>query len=86
MADDFKDVSPMLDSPAENAVAVTPSDSVELVFVTRALWVGVLGNVSVEMKGSGSAVVHKGVQGRLDVRCTRVYDTGTTATFIVAWW
>ncbi len=86
MADDFKDIGPMLDSPAENAAVVTPHDSTDLGFVTRALWVGVLGDVSVEMKGVGSAIVHKGVQGRLDVRCTRVNDTGTDATDIVAWW
>jgi len=86
MADDFQSLQDSLDGPAKNAAAVTPHDTTNLSKTTRALWVGVKGDVSVEMAGSGSAIVHKGVQGRLDVRCTRVNSTATTATDIVAWW
>ena len=72
------------EKPAEDAVVVVPSDSVNLSAPARALWVGVLGDVSVEMIGIGSAIVFKGIQGLLPVSVTRVNSTATTATDIVA--
>ncbi len=86
MAVDYSDRLPETLYPAAKAVAVTPHDSTNLSDTTRALWVGVSGDVSVEMSESGSAIVHKNVQGLLPVRVTRVNATGTTATDIVAWW
>ena len=86
MADDFADRGPVLDSPAFSAVAVTPHDSNNLSNTTRALWVGVSGDISVEMKSSGSAIVFKNVQGLIPLRVTRVNNTATTATDIVAIW
>ncbi len=70
--------------PAEEGVAVTPSDTVNLTSPARALWVGVSGNVSVEMVGVGTAIVFVGAQGLLPVSVTRVNATLTTATNIVA--
>ncbi len=70
--------------PAEEGVAVTPSDTVNLTSPARALWVGVSGDVSVEMVGLGSAIVFKGAQGILPVSVTRVNSTNTDATDIVA--
>ncbi len=70
--------------PAEEGVAVTTSDTVNLVSPARALWVGVKGNVSVEMIGLGTAIVFVGAQGLLPVSVTRVNATLTTATNIVA--
>ncbi len=70
--------------PAKDGVAVTPSDTVNLAQPARALWVGVLGDVSVEMVGIGSAVVFKGAQGLLPISVTRVNSTNTDATDIVA--
>ena len=72
------------EKPAEEAVVVTPHDSNNLLAPARALWVGVSGDVSVEMIGIGSAIVFKGVQGLLPVSVTRVNSTGTDATDIVA--
>ncbi len=86
MADDFANRGPVLDSPAESGVAVTPHDSNNLPNTTRALWVGVSGDVSVEMKTSGTALVFKNAQGLLPYRVTRVNSTNTTATDIVALW
>ncbi len=86
MADDFLNRGPALDSPAFKAVAVTPHDSNDLGFVTRALWVGVSGDVSVEMKSSGSAIVFKNVQGLIPLCVSRVNNTATDATDIVALW
>ncbi len=85
MAWDFSDRLPEKLYSAAKATAVTPHDSTNLSNTTRALWVGVSGDVSVEMVDSGSAIVHKNVQGQLNVRCTRVNSTDTTATDIVAW-
>ena len=70
--------------PAQDAEVVVKSDSVNLVQVSRALWVGVSGDVSVEMVGVGTAIVFKGIQGLLPVSVTRVNSTNTTATDIVA--
>ena len=75
-----------LTSPADNAVAVTPSNSTDLTYATRAIYVGGAGNVVVTMVGGGSNVTFTGVQAGsiLPIRVTRVLSTGTTATSIVA--
>ena len=70
--------------PAEDAEVVVKSDSVNLVQIARALWVGTTGDVSVEMVGTGTAIVFKGIQGLLPVSVTRVNSTNTTASDIVA--
>lgn len=87
--------------PATFAVAVTPSDTVAISFegksvVTRGLYVGVGGDVSVEMggedgNGKGMAdptVVFTGVATGtvLPIEVTRVNATGTTATNLTAIW
>ena len=73
--------------PAYNAVEVTPNDGVDLTSTTRALYVGVGGDVKVDMHGTGT-VTFVGVSAGslLPVRVDRVYSTGTTATSIVALW
>ncbi len=68
-------------SPAKKAVAITPGDS--STHNHKALWVGVSGDVTVDVKDSGTNITFKNVQGVLDVQVTRVYSTGTTATDIV---
>jgi hypothetical protein len=75
-------------SPACSSVSVTPSDSAELSFLTRALYVGVGGNVSVKLRDDSSAVVFVGVaEGTiLPLQVKQVMATNTTATNIVALW
>jgi hypothetical protein len=88
MADDiFAAGNSAILSPLTRAVAVTPSDSVDLAFVTRELWVGTAGNLSLEMHG-GDSIVITGVPAgaRLPYRVSRVNATSTTATGIVALW
>lgn len=82
----FSYVADTVTSPAENAVAVTPHDSTDLTYATRALYVGGAGNLSVETVGGQSAVVFVGVTAGtiLPIRVTRVNSTSTTATSIVA--
>lgn len=72
--------------PAENAFAVTPNDSSDLAHVTRGLWVGGAGNISVDLNGGQTAVLFSGVPAGtlLPLAVTRVRSTNTTASLIVA--
>lgn len=68
-----------------NAEVVVPSDTVNLVEPSRALYIGVTGDVSVEMAGVGSAIVFIAVPvGVLQIEVTRVNSTNTDATDMVA--
>lgn len=72
---------------AGNAVAITKSDTVDISYgQTRGIYVGVGGDISVNMVGTGTAVVFKNAQAGsvLPIRATRVLSTGTTATDLVA--
>ena len=82
--DTFKHSSRSQDSVG-SAVAVTPHDTTELAVVTRALYVGGAGNVSLLM-GDGTTVILSGVTAgsMLPIRVRRVNATSTTATNIVA--
>jgi hypothetical protein len=85
MADNFENYNGGLDSPALNAEAVTPSDSVSLTNDSRALYIGVGGDVSVLMSG-GTSVTFVGLLAGsiLPIRANRVNATSTTATDIVS--
>jgi hypothetical protein len=73
--------------PASNAAAVTPNDSTDLTYTSRALFVGGAGNLAVVMAG-GQTVTFTGVTAGalLPIRASRVMSTNTTATSIVAVW
>ncbi len=83
--DQFNTHTPSLESPASRAEAVTPSDSVDLAHVSRAVYVGGTGNLTVAMK-EGENVAFKNVIGGtvIAIRASRILSTGTTATDIVA--
>jgi len=72
-------------APATRAEAVVPSDTVDLTYPSRAIWVGTGGDVAAVI--DGQAIVHKNVPSgtRLDIRATRINATGTTASDMVAW-
>lgn len=71
-------------SPASGAIAVTPSDTVNMA-TCRALYIGVAGDVSVIPANSTVAVVFTAAPvGILPVQVRRVNAAGTTATNIVA--
>lgn len=72
--------------PANSAEVVTPHDTTTLAKVSRALYVGVGGDVTVQMYGTGTAILFKNVPTGtlLPIRITRVNSTGTTATNMVA--
>jgi hypothetical protein len=86
MSDSFEAYASGLASPAKFAVAVSPNDSTDLSTFSRGLYVGGDGDVSVIMVGGGSAVTFAGVLAGtiLPIRVSRVRDTDTTATNIVA--
>ncbi len=86
MADQFAAFRPGLDSPAEHAAAVTPNDSTDLTYATRALYVGGTGNIKVTTVGGETLVLSAVPVGVLPIRVTRVHSTSTTATSIVALW
>jgi hypothetical protein len=86
--DDFQSFQASLESPAAQAIAVTPSDSVPLGHTTRALWVGGGGDVAVLMQGQNTPVTFASVPDGtlLPIRVDQVMSTDTTATAIVALW
>lgn len=87
MATDLSNKSNNVVDPGSNAAAVTPNDSTDLTYTTRALFVGGAGNIAVTMAG-GQSVTFTGVTAGalLPIRVTRVLSTGTTATTITALW
>lgn len=72
-------------APASNAAAVTPSDTAALATASKRLWVGGAGNVKVLTVG-GATVTYTSVPAGtyLNVRAAQVFNTGTSATNIVA--
>jgi len=85
--DQFKDFPTTLTSPASNAQAITPNDTTPPTDVSRAIYVGQTGDISVEMQ-SGQIVAFQNDQGGsiLALRALKVRLTGTSATGIVALW
>jgi hypothetical protein len=74
-----------LDGPGEDADEIVPHDANELTYVTRAIYVGGAGNMSV-VTAKGTSVVFTGLPAGivLPVRIRKVLATGTTATNLVA--
>jgi hypothetical protein len=71
---------------ADDGYAIIPSDANELDVYTRGIYVGVSGDVKVQMVKSGDALLFKNVQAGtlLPIRVKKVYSTDTTATNIIA--
>lgn len=84
MPDRYKNRAESLEGPAAHAFSVVPNDTAPLPEVTRALYVGGDGNVSVELL-SGAVVTLAAVQAGtlLPLRISKVRATGTTADQMV---
>ena len=85
MADSFANNQAGLSSPIENGYVITPADGADVATTTRGLIVGVAGDVKVDLKGTGTAVVLPALAAGVvhPFRVSRVYSTDTTATSIV---
>ena len=85
MTDNFENIRPALESPAEGVLEVTPDDGTDLTVVSRALFIGVAGDIAVQAKDGSTATFSNLIAGFiLPIRATRVLATGTTASGIVA--
>jgi hypothetical protein len=91
--DKSKQFAPSYQTPAGNALAVTPSDTgalsaAGLPVISRGIYVGGGGHINVVMALNSATVVFSSVAGGslLPIRVTRVQNSGTTATGIVAVW
>lgn len=87
MPDDFDAFSTRstgLNSPAENAETITPSDSTDLSYATRAIYVATDGDIRATFLG-GTTVTLSGLRGgaAYPFRLQRILSTGTTATGII---
>ena len=68
----------------EDAYVVTPSDTVDLQYLTRSVYVGVAGDLKVTLKSGNDITYTNAHIGRHFIRASRIWATGTTATGIVA--
>ncbi|MEV8467135.1 hypothetical protein AB0T83_10120 [Fluviibacterium sp. DFM31] len=87
MADLFADTAPGLTSPAIDGIMVAPHDSNPLGHVSRAVYVGVGGDIRAELV-SGAQLTFSAVPAgsMLPMRATKILSSGTTASSIVALW
>lgn len=85
--DTFSNHTRSLTSPPEHAGAIQPDDAGTLAFVTRALYVGIGGDITVRMLDGGSATLVNVPGGTLlPLRVDQVLATGTTAGAILGLW
>ena len=84
MTDRFEHHAASLSDPAFDAFQISPDDVTELAEITRALYIGVGGDLSVTMQ-SGQDIVFSGAPAGLllPLRVSHVKNTGTTASGIV---
>lgn len=87
MQDSFKNRVQSLSSPAKHAAPIVPSDSAELQYLTRAVYLGASGDLNAVM-ASGEEVTFSGMVGGAiyPLRIRAVKSTGTTASDIIALW
>lgn len=85
---DINTGSPLMpDGPMGHAAVVTPSDTVDMTHVSRRLYVGGTGTITLITAG-GETVLFSAVPvaTQLPIQATRVKVTGTTATLIIEMW
>jgi hypothetical protein len=69
--------------PAVHAFKITPSDTVELDFVTRYIHVGTGGTLTVVMLGGETVTLTAATGSMLHMRVKQVKATGTAAVLLV---
>ena len=89
MTDAFSSLADNVSAPSTHATTVTPSDTVDLTNIPKAIYIGGAGDVvviGVNAPTGATGVTFKAVAAGtiLPVRARRLLATGTTATNIVA--
>ncbi|MFC3631264.1 hypothetical protein ACFOM8_17650 [Paracoccus angustae] len=84
MNDPFRNQVPGLESPAARLAGVTPSDTADLAFPTRAIAVGTEGFVQLITIAGDTGRVFVLPGAPFPIRARRILSTGTSATDIVA--
>lgn len=85
--DSFSSFPTTPNSPARSALMVVPSDTNPLPQVSRAVYVGQGGDLSVVMAGGETVTFEAVVAGSLlPIRVNRVNATSTTAASILSLW
>jgi hypothetical protein len=84
-SDQFSTFSDSPDAPAAQAFAIVPSDSAELQAVTKAIYVGSSGDVTLRPLRAVADVTYRNVPdgAYLTIRASHVRATGTTASDLV---
>ncbi len=87
MTDTFKSHTQNLTAPPASAAEIAPSDTIDLTYATRAIYVGNAGSLRVKML-DGATINFANVQAgsQYSMRVDRIFAAGTTATGIVALW
>lgn len=84
MSDRFSAFNPSLSGPATGGFEITADDDNELPEVTRALYVGVGGNLALVMQSGAQVILRNVAAGSvLPVRVARVLASGSTAGGLV---
>lgn len=79
--DSFKDIQPNLSGPVEGGFDISPSDTQDLVQVTRGVMVQTGGDLRVTLKSGDQVTLPALSPGVIyPLRVSRVWDSGTTAT------
>lgn len=86
MKDIFANQTTSLTSPFTYAEPVAPSNTSDLPYASRALYVGVAGDVKVTTVNGSVVTFTNHPVGYLPARVARVHLTGTTAAEIIAVW
>ena len=83
--DKFVNFQSGLQSPPRNTFAITPSDTLELPFVTRSVYVGAGGDITLRLADDTGSVTLKAVPAgtMLTIRARQIYATGTVASQLV---
>lgn len=83
--DPFSLHSDLPNAPAAAAFAIVPSDAAELAQVTKAIYVGTAGHVTLRPLRSPADVVYRNVAAGsyLTIRASHVRASGTTAADLV---
>jgi hypothetical protein len=85
MSTSLKNGTGLINAPALDGVAISPSDTVDLANASRGIYCGTAGDLTVTLYG-GEKLVFVGLVGGVihPISASRIWNTGTTAGNIVA--